>query len=279
MKIFITGDNPSLQTIPKLNVNGKLESNNYTAFVDSIVHKNIVVIGPMNSYVEDLINKFAQNVKLLDNISYISEPVEQLPFLYYINGSISSRRILMFLYEHGIKFDCFRLKIMRSEPETRTNEFLAINPRGKAPVLDYYGEIIYESIAILLYLARKKNLLNDDFGLTVQRMIESENLIKCYEEYEEIIFAKREDVSGGLDRVIANINSELLIWDVYLSQTKYLVGNTFGIADLAFFPILDHMMHRRYPFVFSLFKNVGEYYSEICNRTSSIKSRPTHWKY
>jgi len=41
------------------------------------------------------------------------------------------------------------------EGGAETQEFLQLNPRGQAPVYEDQGEIIWDSIAILIYLARR----------------------------------------------------------------------------------------------------------------------------
>ena len=60
-------------------------------------------------------------------------------------------RVKAFLAEKGIDIPRVRLKVL--EGETRTTEFLAINPMGEVPVLETDdGEIITETVAICRYL-------------------------------------------------------------------------------------------------------------------------------
>jgi glutathione S-transferase len=55
--------------------------------------------------------------------------------IYIVNGSIGSWQVLITLSEKGLSFDTKRVRVMRSEPETKTPEFLALNPRGQAPLI------------------------------------------------------------------------------------------------------------------------------------------------
>ncbi|HEX2689324.1 MAG TPA: glutathione S-transferase N-terminal domain-containing protein [Kofleriaceae bacterium] len=55
--------------------------------------------------------------------------------LYLVNGSISSIRVLVALHEKSLPFEPRRLRVMREPRDTRTPAFLALNPRGQAPVL------------------------------------------------------------------------------------------------------------------------------------------------
>ena len=58
--------------------------------------------------------------------------------------------------------------------ETRTPEFLAINPNGHIPAIDDDGFVLWESIAINLYLAKKHA---SGSLYPVQDTVTSENLI------------------------------------------------------------------------------------------------------
>lgn len=73
--------------------------------------------------------------------------------LYLVNGSISSIRMLIALHEKGLAFEPRRLRVMREPRDTRTPAFLALNPRGQAPVLvEPDGVVMNESLAILTFL-------------------------------------------------------------------------------------------------------------------------------
>ncbi|OAX81672.1 hypothetical protein ACJ72_03986 [Emergomyces africanus] len=75
--------------------------------------------------------------------------------LYYVNGSIPSWRVQLALHHKQIPTNNIRMYVMRTPKPTRTPAFLAINPRGKAPVFvdnDPARTRTYESLAILLYI-------------------------------------------------------------------------------------------------------------------------------
>ena len=72
-----------------------------------------------------------------------------------IYGAAKSRalRTLWMAGELGLSFD--HKNYLPRAPETRTPEFLALNPNGRVPVIDDDGFVLAESMAINLYLARK----------------------------------------------------------------------------------------------------------------------------
>jgi glutathione S-transferase len=72
--------------------------------------------------------------------------------LYAAPGSCA--RVSMVGLEHvGLTFEYRLVRPMRQE--TRSPEYLAMNPKGKVPVLAVDGEILTENVAILTYLARR----------------------------------------------------------------------------------------------------------------------------
>ncbi len=75
----------------------------------------------------------------------------------------------MKLYDNELSGNCYKIRLYLSlldieyekvsvdilNGESRTQAFLHINPRGQIPVLEDDGNIIQDSMAILIYLARK----------------------------------------------------------------------------------------------------------------------------
>ena len=72
---------------------------------------------------------------------------------FYFNGSPNPTKVALYLEEAGLAYEPIPV-------DTRTGDqfkpdFLALNPNGKVPVLDDGGTIVFDSNAILLYLAEK----------------------------------------------------------------------------------------------------------------------------
>jgi len=83
-----------------------------------------------------------------------SQPTSEVTMLV-IYGSARSRamRVLWMAGELGIPYE-HRDWLPRS-PETRTPEFHALNPNYRVPVIEDDGFVLYESMAINFYLAKK----------------------------------------------------------------------------------------------------------------------------
>jgi len=73
--------------------------------------------------------------------------------LYDLELSGNAYRVRLMLSLLGLKAELQTVNLMQGEQ--RQEWFLKLNPRGQVPVLDDDGTVIWDSLAILVYLARK----------------------------------------------------------------------------------------------------------------------------
>ena len=73
--------------------------------------------------------------------------------LYDFELSGNAYRIRLMLALLGLNYEPVPLKLMQGEQ--REPAFLKLNPRGQVPTLDDNGTVVWDSLAILVYLARK----------------------------------------------------------------------------------------------------------------------------
>ena len=208
--------------------------------------------------------------------------------LYYVNGSIPSWRVMMALHLKGITYTRKRLHVMTTPKETRTTEFLAINPRGKTPTLiEPDGNILIESMAILEYLHSDDRSHHDMLDnltarkawiLENQRFHETENIHNVFEDIE-LLYKESRDEPHTRKRVYdayVATTTELRIWERYLEHSTFIAGENFGIADCAFFPCLAYLVHRG----FNLekedegFPRLKEYYERVDALPCAKDARP-----
>jgi glutathione S-transferase len=77
--------------------------------------------------------------------------------LYDSKVSPYARKVRLLAAELEIPIEKISLDFQKGEP--RKPEYLALNPNGKVPTIDDDGVVLWESIAILKYLAAKKRKL------------------------------------------------------------------------------------------------------------------------
>jgi glutathione S-transferase len=80
--------------------------------------------------------------------------------LYDSAISGNSYKVRLVAAQLGVPLEIVPIDILRGE--SRTPDFLRLNPNGRTPVLDDDGFVLAESNAILAYLARGSRLLPDD---------------------------------------------------------------------------------------------------------------------
>ncbi len=72
---------------------------------------------------------------------------------FYFNGAPNPNKVALFLEETGLP--CELIPVDTRKGEQFKPEFLKVNPNGKVPAIDDDGVFVFDSNAILLYLAEK----------------------------------------------------------------------------------------------------------------------------
>ena len=72
---------------------------------------------------------------------------------FYFNGSPNPTKIALFLEESGLPYQ--GMPVDTRQGHQFAPEFLAVNPNAKVPAIDDNGTVVFDSNAILLYLAEK----------------------------------------------------------------------------------------------------------------------------
>ena len=152
-------------------------------------------------------------------------------------GSSMSRagRSLWALEEAGVKFDQVTVG------ETRQPEYLKINPNGHVPALDDNGTMIWESMAINLYVAEKYGKpplwpsTVEGHGACYQWslwcMTEMETPMIEIFQHRLMLPADQRDEKIALAR-IETLKTPFKVLDDHLQKSEYLLGKDFTIADL-----------------------------------------------
>ncbi len=152
-------------------------------------------------------------------------------------GSSMSRagRSLWALEEAGVKFDQVTVG------ETRQPEYLKINPNGHVPALDDNGTMIWESMAINLYVAEKYGKpplwpstveghgACYQWSLWVVNEVETP-MIEIF-QHRLMLPADQRDEKIVLAR-IETLKTPFKVLDDHLQKSEYLLGKDFTIADL-----------------------------------------------
>jgi glutathione S-transferase len=152
--------------------------------------------------------------------------------------SINVRKALWVLDELGIAYEREDWGLPLRDP--RTPEFLALNPNGTVPVLVEDGFVLWESNAIMTYLARRHGSLMPKDGqggalveqwlywqvgeLNPQWGYAVNALLRGNPEYQD---------PGRVADSIERWTAKMAVLESRLERRDYLVGNTISVADIA----------------------------------------------
>ena len=189
----------------------------------------------------------------------------------YSSSTPNGRKISIMLEELDIKYNPILISL--DKKEQFSPEFSKISPTNKIPVIvdKESGQIIFESGAILLYLAKKYNkFLNEkDYWNVVQWLFFQMAYVgpMLGQAHQYLFYHKgkskfaEEKSKGYTDNVYEILNTQL-------SKYNYLC-NEYSIADIAVWPWIARF--KRHQINLKKYPNILRWYLNISKRPAVIK--------
>ncbi|MCG8424809.1 MAG: glutathione S-transferase family protein [Proteobacteria bacterium] len=168
--------------------------------------------------------------------------------LYNFPQSINGRKVESLIKHLGLTIDRHEIDFFGGE--MRKPEFLAINPNAKAPALQDGDMMLWESQAILLYIASlnpSSNLLPTDpkGRANVDRWLfwnsshfEPHIVSLCFEHTLKQMLNLGGPNQHFIDAAVANFNKAATILDSHLKDNEYVCGGH-TVVDYAMYPWCD----------------------------------------
>lgn len=152
---------------------------------------------------------------------------------FYFNASPNPTKIALFLEEAGLAYEPTPIDT-RSGDQFKP-EFLAINPNGKVPAIVDDGKIVFDSNAILLYLAEKtgKFLPKDRAELLSWLMFVATGIGPYSGQAVHFRHFAPEKVPYADNRYQYEAKRHFGILDAHLATRKYMVGEEYSIVDMS----------------------------------------------
>ena len=177
------------------------------------------------------------------------------------------------LEEIGYKYKLTKIDI--SNGEQFNPEFIKISPFSKIPVIIDHdnNESIFESGAILIYLAEKSAKLYDKQDRTkinqwlMAQMGYIGPMIGQHHQFHYYNSGKSKFGEERYFKITKKIYQDL---DNRLKNSKYLAGEKYSIADIATWPWIAR--HEWHDIGLKKFVNLSKWYLDIANRDAVIKS-------
>lgn len=164
--------------------------------------------------------------------------------LYGVTAS-RAHRVLWMLKEVGVPFEHVPTAFL--DGSTRRPEFLALNPNGRVPVLVDDGFVIYESLAINLYLAAqypgpltpasaRDTALATQWSLWVATEVEKALL---FASANRRLFPEGQRDEEQAAMALAKLDRPWRVLDAHLADRPWLLGERFTVADLNVATVMD----------------------------------------
>lgn len=142
------------------------------------------------------------------------------------------------------------VEVDSSQGQTRTPQFLALNPNGKVPVVEFDdGRTLSESNAILYYLADGSEFLPADLWQRAQALSwmnfeqyshePSIAVARFIAGWTQLDSPRRAELPGLRERG----HHALAVMQRHLSDKPWFTGERYGIADIALFAYTDVAEH------------------------------------
>jgi glutathione S-transferase len=197
-----------------------------------------------------------------------------------IYGVARSRafRTLWMAKELGLDYE--HIKVDFATGDTRLPEHLALNPNGHVPVIDDDGLILWESMAINLYLAKKYGRdgfyparLADEaraWQWSFWGMTEVERPVLTVLFNRAILPEDKRDPAAA-DAAEKTLAAPLKVLDGALGQSANLLGDRFTVADLNVASVLSWA--RPAQIEMTPFPKVGEWLKNCAERPAARAAR------
>ena len=185
----------------------------------------------------------------------------------------NGKKISIMLEEIGFKYKV--IKVDLGKGEQFEPKFRKISPFSKIPVIvdhENNKEAIFESGAILMYLGERSNKFYDnDNRIKINQWLMAQMgyvgpIIGQHHQFHHYNPGKSKFGEDRYFKITKSIYADL---DERLSQSKYLAGDKYSIADIATWPWIAR--HEWHDIGLKNFQNLSEWYLDIAKREAVIK--------
>lgn len=215
--------------------------------------------------------------------------------VYWGSGSPYSWRVLLALEHKRLAYTSHQLRF--SKQEHQAPQILALNFRGRVPILKDGDYVVFESLAVLYYLDEKYPEL-PIFGRTPEEAGVIMRVICEYEHYAEadvmqIVHAFFEHRYAGQEEDLARsmhvVGREARSIEARLAKSDWVVGESFSAADMVIFPGIQTLLHAlRKPEAHDLasrflpleanYPAIGRWLARVEALPGYARTYPPHWR-
>ncbi|SHG79402.1 glutathione S-transferase family protein [Ferrimonas marina] len=160
---------------------------------------------------------------------------------FYFHTTPNPMKVALFLEESGLPYELIPVDTLKGEQHSA--EYRAINPNGKTPAIVDEGQRVFDSNAILLYLAEKTG----KFGGKLEERGEMLSWLMFIAtglgpfSGQSVHFRRNapEPVPYAANRYLREAQRHYEVLNDHLKGRDYLVGDSYSIADISAWGWID----------------------------------------
>jgi len=195
---------------------------------------------------------------------------------FYFNGAPNPAKVALFLEETGLPYELIPVDTRKGDQFKP--EFLKVNPNGKVPAINDDGISVFDSNAILLYLGEKTgkfmpaNTPQNKALLYSWLMFIATGLGPYSGQAVHFKHFAPKDLEYAHDRYQFEANRHYKILDDHLAKSKYMVGDSYSIVDMAFWGWVRMAPYILGDDAFTKYPNVKRLFDEISARPAAARA-------
>jgi GSH-dependent disulfide-bond oxidoreductase len=155
---------------------------------------------------------------------------------FYFSGAPNPTKVALFLEEAGVPYEGIPVDTRRGDQHKP--EYLAVNPNAKVPAIVDGDVTVFDSNAILLYLAEKTGKFLPPKGdkargeLLSWLMFVASGVGPYSGQLVHFKMYAPEKLEYAINRYAFETQRHFTILDARLAKQKYMVGDTYTIVDM-----------------------------------------------
>lgn len=201
--------------------------------------------------------------------------------LYYFPASPNTRKVHAVALHLDLPLDLRLIDLQQGEQ--RTPEFLSLNPTGRTPVLQDGDFILWESTAIMQYLASQiPNTLFPNDAKTRADILRWQSwdlahwIPACqplqFENFIKPLLQLGEPDLQVVQQATERFHQEAAMLNAYLTKHEFLVNDTLTLADFSVASALTYAVPARFPL--DNYPHIRAWYARIEQLTAWQKTAP-----
>ncbi|HYP90952.1 MAG TPA: glutathione S-transferase family protein [Polyangiaceae bacterium] len=196
----------------------------------------------------------------------------------YFHHTPNPMKVVLLLEELGLPYELRPVDMFAGQQHQ--SAYRAINPNGKVPAIVDDDRVVFDSNAILLYLAEKSGRLLGDAGgrgALLSWLLFTATGLGPFCGQAVHFTRVHQDSAYATNRYLREVERHFTVLDKRLAQSPYLAGPAYTIADIAAFCWIDWADRNQLVLVdegaWARWSRLRRWFLEIAQRPAVLRAR------